>query len=407
MSNHERKMHSIGPGTLVTAAFIGPGTITTCIRIGMEDRYALLWAVVFTTISTIILHSTSARIGIITQKGLGENIRYLFKSNILRYAAVILVFLSIMVGNCAFETGNITGVIIGLQLLFPEVSIYWCSITICLFSLILICAMKFEKVQFFLSCCVFLMSAIFVALAIISRPNISEILNGVDSFSLGNGGLMNVLGLIGTTIGPYGLFLHSYAATKKWSKAEDIRNSNFDTILSISIGGIITASIIIVAAASIEPGSSIAVSYISDLTNSVINKWGTWTKYLFSVGLVLAGFSSCLTAPMGAAIATLGICGISADFSKFFVKTIASIVVLAGTVFSILFGSSPTQLILFAQVINAFILPLIACLLLFCANSDLMKEYKNTAIQNIESVFIIILCLLIGYRNLFNVFQLL
>ena len=405
MSNHNKRKFRIGPGTLVTAAFIGPGTITTCIRTGLEDRYALLWAVVFATISTIILQSTSARIGIITHKGLGENIHSAFQSRIMKYIAIILVFLSIMIGNCAFETGNITGVIIGLQMLCPSVSRLLCSIIICLGSIFLICIFKFEIVQFFLSCCVFLMSVIFVILAGASHPGVHEILDGIDTVSFGDGGLMNVLGLIGTTIGPYGLFLHSFAASQKWTKPEEISDSNFDTIVSISIGGIITAAIIIVAAASLEPEMNITVSYISDLTDSIISKWGSWTKYLLSVGLVLAGFSSCLTAPMGAAVATLGICDAPVDFSKIKTKLLASFVVLIGTVFSILFGSSPTQLILFAQIINAFILPLIACLLLVCANSSMMNEYKNSPIQNIECVFVIVLCFLIGFRNIASIFH--
>ena len=405
MSNQKKPKYHIGPGTLVTAAFVGPGTMTTCIRAGMEDRYALLWAVVFATVATIILQSTAARIGVVTKTGLGENIRAVFSSRGMRLVAIILVFSAIFIGNSAFETGNITGVVIGVQILFPGASKIVSIVVICLLSLIFICFFKFERIQQLLVGCVFVMSLVFIALAIGSRPNVSEIIDGFGSISLGEGGLMNVLGLVGTTIGPYGLFLHSYAAARKWSKAEDIVTSKFDSIVSITIGGVITASIIIVAAASLKPGESITVSYISDLTNSLIMKWGSWTKYLLSAGLMLAGFSSCLTAPIGAAIATLGICGKHADFSKSSAKIVAASVVLVGTFFSIVFGNSPTQLILFAQVINALILPLIACFLLVCANSRVMGLHKNTPIQNVESVVVIVVCLLISVRTIMNVIQ--
>ena len=404
ITSKSKKLTSyIGPGTLVTAAFIGPGTITTCIRIGIENRYALLWAVVFATLSTIILQETAARIGIVTQNGLGENIHSLFNSRILRCFAIVLVFSSILIGNCAFETGNITGVSIGLQMIFPNISGVLCSIVICALSLLMINFVKFKNVQRILVICVFLMSIVFLTLAIASQPTISDLHEGIDKISLGKGGLMNILGLIGTTIGPYGLFLHSYAASKKWSNPEDIKHSNIDTIISISIGGIITAAIIIVSAASVENDKIISVSYVSDLTDNLVLKWGYWTKYLLSVGLILAGFSSCLTAPIGAAVATQGICGISSDFTKKYTRILASSVVIAGTFFSILWGASPTQLILFAQIINAVILPLIASFLLICANSKRMGKYKNTPLQNIEGVIVIVLCVLICIRNIVNI----
>ena len=75
MSKLMEKLKNIGPGALIAAGFIGPGTVTTCTLSGANSGYTLLWAMLFSTIATIIFQEMAARLGIITQKGLGENIR--------------------------------------------------------------------------------------------------------------------------------------------------------------------------------------------------------------------------------------------------------------------------------------------------------------------------------------------
>ena len=69
---------NVGPGAMVTAAFVGPGTVTTSTLAGASFGYALLWALVFATLATIVLQEMSARLGVITQKGLGDALAELF-----------------------------------------------------------------------------------------------------------------------------------------------------------------------------------------------------------------------------------------------------------------------------------------------------------------------------------------
>ena len=106
-----------GPSTLVTAAFIGPGTLTVCTLSGASFGYTLLWVLLFATIATIILQEMTARLGLITQKGLGEAIRSQIENSLARSVAVLLIFTAIIVGNAAYEAGNISGAVLG---------IFWC-----------------------------------------------------------------------------------------------------------------------------------------------------------------------------------------------------------------------------------------------------------------------------------------
>ena len=109
---------NIGPGPLVAAAFIGPGTVTLCSIAGVNFGYALLWAMVLSILATIVLQEMAARLGIVSQKGLSEIIRSEIKNPVLRGFAIILILSAIVIGNAAYEAGNISGGALGMQTLF-------------------------------------------------------------------------------------------------------------------------------------------------------------------------------------------------------------------------------------------------------------------------------------------------
>ena len=113
-----------GPSTLITAAFIGPGTLTVCTISGAGYGYTLLWVLLFATLATIILQEMAARLGLITKKGLGEAIRSEISSPLLRWISVALVFLAIIIGNAAYEAGNISGAVLGMNGFFGSSNLW-------------------------------------------------------------------------------------------------------------------------------------------------------------------------------------------------------------------------------------------------------------------------------------------
>jgi len=99
---------NIGPGPLVAAAFIGPGTVTVCTLAGVNFGFSLLWAMLLSILATIVLQEMSARMGIISQKGLSEVIRSEISNPIFRTLAIVLILSAIVIGNAAYEAGNIS-----------------------------------------------------------------------------------------------------------------------------------------------------------------------------------------------------------------------------------------------------------------------------------------------------------
>ena len=92
-----------GPSTMVTAAFIGPGTVTMCTIVGVRTGSALLWALVFSVVATVVLQEMSARLGVVTRLGMGEALRERLPQGLARFGALALVFSAIVVGNAAYE----------------------------------------------------------------------------------------------------------------------------------------------------------------------------------------------------------------------------------------------------------------------------------------------------------------
>ena len=119
---------NIGPGTVIAAAFIGPGTITMCSIAGAKYGLDLMWALLFSLLVTTILQLTAAKIGLITQKGLSANLMQSFDSQTFKYLAIALVLSAILVGNTAYQAGNISGGVLGVSSIFGQLSYSFLSL---------------------------------------------------------------------------------------------------------------------------------------------------------------------------------------------------------------------------------------------------------------------------------------
>ena len=122
MNQRTKTASRFGPGILVAAAFIGPGTITTASIAGAQFGFALLWALLFSALATFLLQEMTARLALVTRQGLAEALRATYRGTWLGTAAVILVVAAVGIGNAAYQTGNITGAAMGLELSLIHIS---------------------------------------------------------------------------------------------------------------------------------------------------------------------------------------------------------------------------------------------------------------------------------------------
>ena len=207
---------NVGPGPLVAAAFIGPGTITLCTLIGVEYDLQLLWTIIISIFALIVLQSMAVRIGIIGQKSIIEVIKEEIKIPWIRSFILILIFSAIMIGNTAYEAGNISGAALGLETLIGSFNLDQASFNLKIYPIfigflasLLLWIGKYKILEQSLIFLVVVMSLSFLFTAISTGPSLVNIFSGLFNFSIPRGSLLSIIGIVGTTIVPYNLFLHT------------------------------------------------------------------------------------------------------------------------------------------------------------------------------------------------------
>jgi len=387
-----------GPSTLVTAAFIGPGTLTVCTLSGASQGYSLLWVLVFATIATIALQEMAARLGLITQKGLGEALRSNINQPVLRAVCIFLVFIAIIIGNAAYEAGNISGAALGLEGTLGK-SVIWPLLIGTISSTILFMG-KSKILEGILIGLVILMSFVFIVTAILVKPDITGLLEGLVP-SVSNKSQLSILALIGTTVVPYNLFLHASSVKNKWKDPVQLRELRLENAIAIGLGGLISMAIVVTSAATLY-GSHI--SGINEMALQLEPLLGSWANYFLGIGLFAAGISSSITAPLAAAYTANGIFGWEKGHKDIRFRLVWLVVLLTGVVFSTM-GFRPISIIQIAQIANGILLPIIVFFLIYlCNKKELLGEYINKPWQNILGVAVMILSLVISFRSLNSVF---
>lgn len=410
MEKFWKRLKNIGPGALVAAAFIGPGTVTSCSTSGAKYGYTLLWAMLLSVISVIIMQLMAARVGIVSKMGLGQALRAKFTGKTARILLAILVIAAVFIGNIAYETGNITGSVLGVQAAIPaaggNTGRIILIVIITIIAAVLLWSGSYKYIEKFLTALVVIMGVIFLVTAFASSPDWLGVLKGMFGFEVPKEekAWMTIAALMGTTVVPYNIYLHASSAAKKWSEGDDVKeglaDSRLDAILSIGLGGLISMAIIVCASATIN-GTGVEISNGGDMALSLEPLLGSWATVFFGIGLFAAGISSAITAPLAAAFASTGILGWSEDLKDKKFRIFWGVVIAFGLFASIILGKSPTEIILFAQAANAFLLPVTGILLLIVANDKkIMKEYNNKVVFNIFAVLVIALFIFIAARNM-------
>ena len=314
--------------------------------------------------------------------------------------------MSLFIGNSAYESGNISGTVMGLETFLGSgmiktfgIEFNYISILISIILIIIISYGNYKSFEIILVMLVFIMSATFIITAFLTKPDLNLILNGFIP-KINDKNFIYVIGLIGTTVVPYNLFLHSYVAKKKWKSKKEYKSSVIDTLFSIMIGGIISISIIITSAGARGLIDINQINNAIDMGRQLSPYLGDFSKYFISIGLFSAGITSSITAPVATSYALSSIFNYDPDWKEKKFKVVSIIVILIGTFFSTL-SYNPIYIIKLAQFINGLFLPIIGITLLWAVNQvNLLGKDVNSKGYNIIGILIIILSVLISVRSI-------
>ena len=381
--------------SVVSAAFIGPGTITTAAKSGALFGPELLWALLFSTLACLVLQEASARLTIASGKNLGQAIAFQYKNKRSGVAVLSLVIGAIVVGAAAYEMGNIIGAVAGSQLIF-SLPAWLLVLSIAAMAALVLSIPSLKIISTIMGIVVAFMGIVFLVTTFLIPVPFSEILKGTFIPRIPphpEAGLL-VLGLIGTTIVPYNLFLGSGIA----SKNHGIKEMRFGISVAIILGGIFSMAVLVV-------GTSVTGTFsFENLSDALIRKIGAAGKCLLGFGLFAAGFTSAVTAPMASAITIKSVFGNknprkwksgSWNFRLGWV-----VVLLAGIIFAIT-NVKPVPAIILAQALNGFLLPFVSIFLFFAINNKKLmgKKLVNPVWLNAATILIITITIVIGLNN--------
>lgn len=392
---------SSGPGSLVAAAFIGPGTVTTCFMAGAKYGYALLWAMVISTLATVLLQSFAVKTGIITGKSIENNIMEISNGTYFGIFFTLLIITAIVLGNTAYEAGNLSGAYLGLNLIMNANS-DGKIIFLVIISIVATVILLIEKTRIIISLMgvlVAMMSFAFVSSAIGLGIDLKQVYSTFLRPTLPNNDWLMVASIIGTTIVPYNIYLHASLAAKTWKNTSSIPNAIRDAVIFISIGGCISGCIII--AASHFQGQTL--SDVSGLSISLEILMGKSANLMLGAGLFAAGLSSAVTAPLAASMVIQNLFGWKDNEVK--VKLIRIVMVLLGMVISIS-HYKPLTIIWIAQIANGLLLPITLVVLLAIVNKrDIMGKYALDFKMKIAGAVLLLMSIILCFKTFYTIFM--
>jgi len=304
---------------------------------------------------------------------------------------------AIAVGNAAFQTGNIVGAAAGLEALTSIAQPTW-AIGVGLATFALLWFGVYRILERVLISLVVLMSVVFLVTALLVRPDFAGMLQGIAP-RVPEGSLLTIVALIGTTVVPYNLFLHASAVQQKWPASlpldQALRAARRDTSLSISIGGLITLALMATASAAFFHTHATFASP-ADIAQQLGPLFGPAAEYLFAVGLLAAGLTSAITAPLAAAFATAGVLGWQCDLQNWRLRLVWGLIVAVGTTFAAL-AHRPLEAIVLAQAANGILLPLVAVFLLVVMNRRaLLGRHANGSLANLLGGAVVLIATALG-----------
>ena len=377
-----------------------------CTIAGSQFGFALLWALLLSILITIFLQTTAIRIGIISQKSLSNAIVSQFDSKLIRILSVILILSAILVGNIAYEAGNISGGVLGLESVFGTIKfsngVNAYSLLIGVFAFIILLIGNNRILEKILMILVLFMSFAFFLTAIKIGFDIKSFLSGMFLPKFPDNSLLIIMGLLGTTVVPYNLFLHVSLAKEKWKSPDKLKEARIDTLIAVIVGGFISMCIII-------SSTSIGLDNLNsaiDLAKGIEPVFGSFSKHLISFGLFAAGLTSAITAPLAAAYVTCGCLNWGTDLKSFNFRIIWFVVLFIGVVCSSL-NISSIEIIKFAQVANGILLPTVTFFLILIANSKkVLGNYANSWKNNLMLLFVFLITLVLGIKSIIKVMEL-
>ena len=309
-SSFRKLLAFFGPAYMISVGYMDPGNWATDIAGGSKFGYSLLWVLVMSNLIALLLQSHCVRLGIVTGKDLAQASR----ENYPRFVNLFLYILA-EIAIAACDLAEVIGMAIGIHLLFPNISILMgvCITVFDSFILLFLLNKGIKKLEAFIISLVVLIGASFLIELIIAKPNISDIASGLKPFIKNDEALYIAIGIIGATVMPHNLYLHSsLVQTRRFKRTpidikKAIKFNTIDSAIALNLALFVNAAILILSAATFYQNGEYGVAEIQDAHRLLAPMLGSaLAPILFAVALIAAGQSSTITGTLAGQVVMEG-----------------------------------------------------------------------------------------------------
>lgn len=395
-----------GPAYLVSVGYMDPGNWATGIAGGSRYGYALLWVLLMSNIIAIFLQSLSARLGVVRRKDLAQCNREAYPRG-----TNFVLYLLAEIAIAATDLAEILGMAIGLQLLF-DIPLLWGVIIGFFDTLLLLWLQKLgmRKTEVFILGIIALISGCFLVEIFLAKPDVAEIATGFIPSLPDATALYIAIGIIGATVMPHNLYLHSALVQTRKIKdnPESIRAAikyNFwDSAIALNLALLVNAAILILAATVFFKSGNTQIAELEDAHRMLEPLLGTkWASILFAVALIAAGQSSTVTGTLSGQIVMEGY--LRLRISPVLRRLITRMLAIIPAVIVILISGEGKvgQLLIFSQVILSMqlafaIIPLIH----FVSNKKKMGQFALKTKAKIAAWLIAALIVILNFKLVYD-----
>lgn len=368
----------IGPAYLVSVGYMDPGNWATDIAGGSQFGYSLIWVLLMSNLIALLLQSLSARLGVVQGMDLAQASRKAYP-RLINYPLYVLAQIAII----ACDLAEIIGMAIGLNLLFGLPLIWGISITILdTFLLLFLMNKGMRMMEVFIVSMVFIVGISFLAEMFIVEPALGEVLSGFKPSILSGNALYIAIGIIGATVMPHNLYLHSsLVQTRKIDRSskgikEALKYNFIDTAVALNLAFFVNAAILILAATAFYKNGLFEVAEIQDAYRLLEDIFGSMAPSLFAIALIAAGQSSTITGTLAGQIVMEG--HLNLRIQPWIRRLLTRLLAIIPAFFTILYFGEDSlgELLVLSQVVLSLQLGF-AIIPLIHFNSDKlrMKEY--------------------------------
>ncbi len=299
----------LGPAYLVSVGYMDPGNWATDLQGGSQFGYKLIWVLLMSNLMALLLQGLSARLGIVRKRDLAQANREVYPP-LINFCLYILAELAI----AACDLAEVLGMAIGIQLLTGLPLIWGVSLTVLdTFLLFYLQKLGIRKLEAFIVALVLIIGLSFIIEIVLAKPDMGEVVKGFVPTALNNEALYIAVGIIGATVMPHNLYLHSALVQTRKVRPDNasikkaLRYNFIDSAVALNAAFIVNACILILAAAVFFTSGHTDVAKIEDAHKLLEPMLGSkLAPFLFAIALIASGQSSTITGTLAGQIVMEG-----------------------------------------------------------------------------------------------------